>query len=113
MRHRSHLSEKQRRAYSKLIALLQQGPLLKAASYLLRNTWGKANCKCASGQRHETPYVARTRDGKRQARSVPKPLRDRVPKWIERYEKVEGLLEQLSEDSWRELDKPSRKTKSR
>ena len=113
MRSRTHLSEKQRRYLSKVFALLRRGPLLKAASYVLRNTCGKPNCKCATGQKHETPYVARTVDGKRRARAVPKELRDQVPQWIERYQEIESLLEKLSEESWRRLEKDSRKTKSR
>ena len=112
MRHHSQFSEKQRRYQSRLISLLRQGPLMKAATYLLRNTCGKPHCRCATGQRHETPYVARTREGRRQARSIPKGLRNEVPQWIERYEKIEELLEELSEESWREMVQSSRKTKS-
>lgn len=113
MRHRSPLSEKQRHYLSKAIALFRQGPLLKAASYVLRNTCGKPNCRCAAGQKHETPYVARTSDGKRQARAIPKKLRDQVPEWLERYREIESLLEKLSGESWRQLEKDSRNTKSR
>ena len=86
---------------------------MKAATYVLRNTCGKPNCKCATGDKHETPYVARTREGKRQARSIPKELRDEVPKWIERYEEIEKLLEELSVEAWQALAKGRRKTKSR
>lgn len=113
MRHRSQFSNKERRFQSKLVSLLRQGPLMKAATYVLRNTCGKPNCKCAAGEKHETPYVARTREGKRQGRSIPKSLREEVPQWIERYERIEKLLEELSEESWQELSKISRRSKSR
>jgi len=86
---------------------------MKAATYILRNTCGKPNCKCATGEKHETPYVARTREGKRQARSIPKELRGEVPEWIARYQEIERLLEELSEEAWRKLAKGTRKTKSR
>lgn len=113
MRHRSQFSDRQRRLQSKLDALLRRGPLMKAATYTLRNTCGKPNCKCATGDKHETPYVARTHQGKRQAQSIPKPLRDEVPRWIERYEEIERLLEELSEDAWQTLVKGHRNPKSR
>ena len=113
MRHRSQFSVRRRRLHSRLISLLHRGPLMKAATYVLRNTCGKPNCKCATGDKHETPYVARTREGKRQARSIPKELRDEVPKWIERYEEIEKLLEELSVEAWQELAKGHRKTQSR
>ena len=112
MRHRSHLSERHRRCLSKAIALLQRGPVLKAAAYVLRNTCGKLNCKCAVGLKHETPYVARTWEGKRQARVVPKELREQVPQWMARYEEIERLLEQLSDEAWRALDQSASKKKS-
>lgn len=86
---------------------------MKAAAYVLRNTCGKPNCKCAAGDKHETPYVARTREGRRQGRSIPRELRDEVPIWMERYEEVESILEELSEDAWQELARRSRKTKPR
>ena len=111
MRHRSQFSRRQRDLQSRVVSLLHEGPLMKAATYILRNTCGKPNCRCATGKKHETPYVARTREGKRQARTIPKELRDEVPKWIERYREIERLLEELSEESWQELAK--RKSKIR
>ena len=109
MRHRSQFSERQRRLHSRLTSLLRGGPLMKAATYILRNTCGKPNCRCATGDKHETPYVARTHEGKRQGRSIPKELRGEVPKWIERYEEIEKILEELSEESWRAMAKENRK----
>ena len=113
MRHRSHLSEKERRCTSKLIALLNQGHVLKGTTYVLRNTCGKPNCKCARGEKHETLYVARSRRGKRQARTIPKPLRDEVLKWIGRYSEIDELLDQLSDESWQVLEKLSKELKER
>lgn len=111
MRHHSQFSERQRHLHFRLISLVRQGPLMKAAAYVLRNTCGKPNCKCAAGNKHETPYVARTREGKRQGRSIPKELRDEVPAWMERYEEIEKILEELSDDAWQELARRSRNTK--
>ena len=113
MRHRSHLSERERRWASKLISLLNQGRVLKGTTYVLRNTCGKPNCKCARGEKHETLYAARSREGKRLARSIPKPLRDQVLKWIERHNEIDKLLDQLSDASWQELEKLSKDLKKR
>ena len=113
MRHRSQFSEKQRRYLSQLISVLRQGPLLKATTYVLRNTCGKPNCRCTSGHKHETLYAARSRQGKRQARSIPRPLREQILRWIERFRQVEELLERLSEESWREFDRSAKKPKRR
>ena len=113
MRHRSHLPQKQRRNVSKLISLLGQGPLLKATTYILRNTCGKPHCKCARGDKHETLYVTRCRFGKKQSRSLPPQQREQVLRWIERNRKVGELLDELSEESWRDFNKSIRKPADR
>ena len=113
MRHRSHWSERQRRCISRLIALLNEGQVLKGTTYVLRNTCGKPNCKCARGEKHETLYAARCQRGRKQARSIPKPLREKVLAWIERYNTIDGLLDQLSDETWNELEKLSQELKER
>lgn len=113
MRHRSELSEKERRIRSKLISLLRKGPLLRGTLTTLRNTCGNPNCRCAKGEKHESPYLVQSREGKRHARCVPKDLREDVPKWVERYQKVAELLEELSQEFWREVDNYNRNRKSR
>ena len=113
MRHRSELSEKERRLRSKLISLLSKGPLIRGTLTTLRNTCGNPNCRCAQGEKHESPYLVQSRDGKRHARCIPKDLRGEVPKWVERYQKVAALLEALSQEFWREVDHYNRNRKSR
>lgn len=113
MPHRSELSSKERRLRSKLIALLSKGPLVRGTLTTLRNTCGNPNCRCARGEKHESPYLVQSRDGRRHARCIPKDLREEVPKWVERYRKVADLLEALSQEFWREVDHYNRNRRSR
>ncbi len=113
MRHRTDLSQKERFIRSKLISLLRRGPLVRGTLTTLRNTCGNPNCRCARGEKHESPYLAQSRMGKKHARCVPKDLREEIPKWVDRYQQVSGLLEELSKEFWQEIDEYNRKHRSR
>ena len=113
LRHRSDLPEKERRIRSRLISLLREGPLVRGTLTTLRNTCGNPNCRCARGEKHESPYLVQSREGKRHARCIPKNLRGEVPKWVERYRQVTELLEDLSKGFWQEVDNHNRNRKPR
>jgi hypothetical protein len=56
------------------------------------------------GEKHESLYVAQSRNGKRHARCVPKAMREEVRRWVDRYNEIQDLLEELSKEYWRRLD---------
>lgn len=109
MRSRSQMSPTERRHRSKLLRLLQEGPILRGTLSILRNLCGKSNCKCAKGKKHQSLYVTQSRKGKRHSRCVPKALREKVKEWITRYHEIQDLLEKLSMECWRELDERHKK----
>ena len=104
MPHRSHLPHAERRRRSRLLFLLKKQPILRGSLLVLRNTCGKATCKCARGEKHESLYVVQSRNGKRHARCIPKAMRKDVRGWIDRYKEIQELLEELSKEYWRRLD---------
>jgi len=104
MPHRSHLPHAERRRRSRLLFLLKKQPILRGSLLVLRNTCGKATCKCARGEKHESLYVVQSRKGKRHARCIPKAMRKDVRGWIDRYKEIQELLEELSKEYWRRLD---------
>lgn len=109
MPYRSYLPQKERRCRSRLMFLLQQGAIMRGSRSVLRNTCGKPSCRCARGQKHESLYVAQSRGGKRYARCVPKPLWELVAEWINRYNEIQQLLEELSGHCWQQLEEQKRK----
>ena len=108
MRHRTPMSKRERHCRSKLMSLLRAGPVLRATLSVLRNTCGKPNCRCAKGERHESLYVSQSRRGKKHARCVPKAMRPKVKRWVARYKEIRELLEQLSQQTWEQLDEPDK-----
>ena len=109
MRNPSQMSSKERTHRSRLLYLLREGPILRGTLSLLRNTCGKPRCKCAQGEKHESLYVSQSRNGKIHSRCLPKALREQVVQWIERYREIQKLLEELSQEFWRELDERKKK----
>lgn len=109
MRNPSQMSSKERTHRSRLLSLIREGPILRGTLSILRNTCGKPNCKCARGEKHESLYVSQSRQGKLHSRYIPKAMREQVSQWIERYHKIQNLLEELSQEYWRELDNRKKK----
>ncbi|HLE80652.1 MAG TPA: DUF6788 family protein [Dehalococcoidia bacterium] len=113
MRHRFHLSERQRKVRSRICALVHDQPLIRGTLTVLRNRCGNPNCKCARGEKHESLYLVQSRQGRRHARCIPKELRPEVSAWVAGHQKVEELLEEISQDYWGQLDNPQRKRQPR
>ena len=111
MHHRSAQSPSERSRRSRLRTLLQQGPILRGNLTVLRNTCGRPNCRCARGERHQSLYVSQSYRGRRRARCVPRSLHCSVRQWVNRYQQIQQLLEQLSEMAWTQLESHSRKDK--
>lgn len=105
MKHRSHLPSMERRIRSRLISLLRSEGLLRGNLVTLKNTCGKPTCRCQRGEKHESLYLAQSREGKSYMRYVPRTWHQRVRSWVKRYQEVQRLLEVLSERYWRRVEK--------
>lgn len=60
------------------------------------HTCGKPGCKCASGQKHRSPYLAVRRKNKRVMISIPRSLEIDVEKSVHAYKELMKLIEALS-----------------
>lgn len=102
--------EKERSALSRLHQILSESGLMRASLFLLRNTCGKQGCRCQRGKRyrHVSWYVSQSREGKLRRKFVPRARLDEVRRWLERYNEVRQLLNQVSEEYWKRLGKPKK-----
>ena len=105
MRPRSHLPAFERRIRSRLTSLVRSEGLLRGNLVTLKNTCGKPRCRCQRGERHESLYLAQSRQGKSYMRYIPQGWHVRVRAWVERYQEVQQLLESLSERYWQKVEK--------
>ncbi len=105
MKHRAHLSGKERQLRSRLMQLVRSGGLVRGNLVTLRNTCGKPNCKCQTGEKHESLYLAQSRRGKHHMQYVPRTWHLRIRAWVGRYQEIHQILESLSEQYWQKLEK--------
>ena len=105
MKHRAHLPSQERRLRSRLIELVRYGGLMRGNLVTMRNTCGKAGCRCQRGQKHESLYVAQSHGGKHRMRYIPRRWHLRISSWVERYQEIQGILESLSERYWEKLER--------
>ena len=100
MRYRSHLPQKDQTARSRLIKLLAAArPIARASLVTMARACGKKGCKCASGEKHVSLYLA-TRIGKtRKMLYVPPELEDLARNLVENARQTEQLLEEMSQAS--------------
>ena len=109
MKHRTGQSEKERKARSRLHFLLRDKGLLRASMISHQTKCGKANCRCAQGEKHRSTVVEQHRRGKTRMRTVSAKQEQELEQWIQNFREVQGLLEELSEIHWQKLEKHKRK----
>lgn len=98
MKHRGHLSEKQRKARSELTRIIRDLPFVCGSLVTLSRLCGKPGCKCARGERHVSIALSVRIQGKRKMIHVPKRLEKQVEKMVERYRQIKRLLDVVSQD---------------
>lgn len=105
------LPKRERSALSRLRQILGESGLMRASLFLLRNTCGKQGCRCQRGKRyrHVSWYASQSREGKLRRKFVPRDRLEEVRHWLERYNEVRQLLDQVSEEYWRRLGKPKKR----
>jgi len=97
MKHRSHLSNNERSARSQLVKLVHDKPFVCGSLVTMKNTCGKPGCKCTRGERHISLCLA-VRDGdKRKMIHVPRQWEKSVESWVENYQAINELMEEVSQ----------------
>ena len=96
MRHRSHLSAKERSVRSRLAKLVHDEPLVQGSLVTMKNRCGKPGCKCARGERHICLCLSIKDQGKRRLIYVPKEWEEAVTTWVENYKEVKALMDEVS-----------------
>lgn len=94
---RNHLSAAERRAVSRLHSLLGTPGLLHGSLQTNRRRCGKASCRCASGDLHESLVLRVVQEGRQRSLHVPAEWERRIREWLERDREVRRLLAEISE----------------
>ncbi len=97
MRHRGYLPTEERQARSRLAQLLHEKPLLIGSLVSMPRVCGKPGCKCSRGELHPGLYLALRVGSKRKMIHVPQSLEAKVRQWVETYQEVWRLMEEVSQ----------------
>lgn len=99
------MSAQERSLRSRLTKLIQGNCLIRGTLTERSVTCGKANCKCARGDKHVYLYIVASEGGKLRQRSVPKKLHSDIERWVKNYRMLQELVEEISQLYWTKVEK--------
>jgi hypothetical protein len=94
------MSAAERRLRSQLTQVLSQRGVIRGTLLLRRRKCGKANCRCARGQGHQSLFLVISENGRTRQLFLPKDWESRVRRWVEDYHHARDLLEAVSRIYW-------------
>lgn len=99
MIHKASMNAKERSARSRLAKLLHTKPVLRASIVKMSRKCGKQGCKCNRGEKHVSPYLSTSFDGKRKMIYIPPELEETVAEWVGAYQETKKLIDEISRAS--------------
>ncbi len=103
MRHRSHLSAKERGIVSRINWLINQPGILRANLVEMKRKCGSKNCRCTKGKPHKSWYLYQSKEGKPHMLYVPGKWEEDVINWVKKNKEIRKLLDQLSQIYWEKI----------
>jgi hypothetical protein len=100
---RSAIPAAERNRRSRLAQLVHQRRFLRGTLSVRSRQCGKPNCRCAKGQPHVSLYLVQSQGGKPRQVFVPKSWEERIRAAVADYQRMQGLIEELSEREWQRL----------
>lgn len=98
--HRAKMSLAERRARSELARLLNHRGVMRGTLLVRKRKCGKANCRCAQGEGHQSLFLVISQNGRPRQLFVPKDWESRVRLWVEDYHRARELMEEVSRIYW-------------
>ncbi len=103
---RTKISAAERQLRSRLTKLINKGNgLMRATLSVREKVCGKPNCKCAQGEKHVALYLVSKQDNEVRQLFVPAIHETRVRAWVNEYQRVQNLVDRISEMYWQKSRK--------
>lgn len=93
---RAHLPPAERRAVSRIHALLSAPGLVHGSLQVNRRRCGKPTCRCARDELHESLVLRVVQEGRQLSLHVPSEWEARVREWLDRDREIRRLLAEIS-----------------
>ena len=97
------MSRVEREIRSRLSQVSSGDAIIRGTLTTRERVCGKANCKCARGEKHLGLYLIASKEGKLRQMFVPQVYEARVRKWIAQYKEAASLLEEISDLCWEKI----------
>lgn len=81
---------------SRLRQLAQVGPFIAGSLAKVGVKCGNPNCRCASGERHESWVLTRKERGKTVTVRVPRDMVEEVKQWVAEHKRIKRLAKEAS-----------------
>ena len=102
---RSKMSSKERQLRSRLKQIISSQAMIRGSLLYRERSCGRANCKCAQGQKHPALYLVVSENARQRQIFVPKFLEAEVRLWVAQYQRMRKLGEELSRIYLNKLEK--------
>lgn len=100
------MSFRERELRSELKQLLLSLGLVRGNLSLRHRTCGKPTCHCRQGgPKHPAWYLVASEGGKLRQLFIPHELEPQARTWVDAYQRLRVLLEELSELHWQKLQR--------
>lgn len=100
---RARLSAEERELRSRLAQLITTFGFVRGNLSPREKSCGRANCRCARGERHRAVYLVASDDARLKQLYIPAELEETAQEWVETYQRIRQLLEELSRRQWEKL----------
>ena len=97
MRHRGHISAKERKKRSQLAKLLHDRRFLCGSLVTMARTCGNQGCKCMRGEKHVSLYLAMKDGSKRKMIYIPRKWEQSISSWVQNYQNIKKLTDEVSQ----------------
>jgi hypothetical protein len=99
------MTSRERELRSKLKQLISSQAMIRGTLLYRERSCGRANCKCAQGQKHPALYLVVSEHARQRQIFIPKFLEAEVRLWVTQYQKMRKLGEDLSRIYLNKLEK--------
>lgn len=96
----SKMSTKERELRSHLVRLSSRYGFMRATLNERERSCGKSNCRCARGEKHRALYLVSRKGGELRQVFVPQSRETEARQLVEQYQKMQNLLDEISEFYW-------------
>jgi len=98
---RAELSATERALRSRIAQIASGERFLRGSLSERSSKCGKPNCRCADGAGHTSLYLVQSQAGKVRQICIPKALQDPVRQAVGEFQKLQRLLQEVSELEWK------------